>query len=136
MDFHDSPPPAEDQDLAIWETFFGVTMPEDFKRLLRKSDGPILWDEQHSKELQVLSSAGAVGYYQAYDFPECLPNAIPIAMDGMSNFVVYRVNDGKVCGIAALHSGDLNWDSAVDLCDNLTSLIAMPVSVYDRMKKG
>jgi hypothetical protein len=123
MKYHERPAPATDADLRLWETEFGTALPPDLRRLLRESDGPVLYDAATQKELQFLSARDAVEYYEAYQFAEYCPEAIPIALDGSGNFAVYRRGAEGVFGMS---SGNLGWHDTVGLADDVDGLIALP----------
>lgn len=131
MEYHDKPSPAFIQDIRDWESFFGIEMPTDLREILLESNGPVLYTEETGKELQFLSASDAIEYYDAYKFKEFCKNAIPVSMDGCGNFVVYKVERGKIKNIYAISSTNMGWHDAVYIKENVTELIIMEQNVEE-----
>lgn len=132
MKYIDKPSVAKQVDIKAWESFFNVKMPNDLQELLFSSNGPILYDEQIKKELQFLSTDDAISFYGAYGFNEACKNALPILLDGSSNFAVYNLEKGEINGIYGIPSGSL-WDDAVKIGDTINDLVIDKQLIEDRI---
>jgi hypothetical protein len=131
MEYYDKPAPALIQDIGEWESFFDIEMPTDLRDLHLESNGPVLYTEETGKELQFLSTSDAIEYYDAYKFKEFCGNAIPVSMDGCGNFVVYKLEQGKIKNVYAISSTNMGWHDAVYLKENVTELIKMEQNVEE-----
>lgn len=126
MEFHDRPDGATAGDIASWEKAFKMLMPEDLKQLLTLSNGPVLFDAATDKELQFWSVEEAIDAPDVYGLEDECPDAVPIAMDGSGNLVVYRKVSRRPAAVYAMASGNLGWEEAVRVCNDVDGLIALP----------
>ncbi|MGJ8638270.1 MAG: SMI1/KNR4 family protein [Opitutaceae bacterium] len=125
MNFHDKPAPSTPEQISTWEKEFDITMPDDLRELLLESDGPIFYEEKTGKEIQFLSVLNSIEYYEAYQFPEFCKEAIPVALDGCGNFVVYKKENGTVDTLRGMSSTNLGWHDSVHLAEGINQLIEM-----------
>lgn len=135
MRFNNKPQPAKPEDLKKWEEYFGVVMPTQLRKLLVKTDGPILYRDDTQKELQFLGAADSIDSYEAYGFDRYLPDCIPVSLDGGGIFAVYRVRENSVSGIWAVSAGALDWNEATYLCNDLHALIELEYSIDSHINK-
>lgn len=125
MNFYDKPEPSNPSEFSKWEMKFQVPMPQDLRDLLMQSDGPVLYEEKTGKEIQFLSVHSSIEYYDAYQFPRFCKEAVPIAMDGCGNFIVYKIENGNVSELIGMSSTNLGWEDSVHLAKGIDELIQM-----------
>ena len=70
-------------------------------------------------------------YLLHYHFPEYMPGALPIGLDGGGIFCVFDLRDGPSDAIYATHSGDLGWDDAVQIADSFIDFCRGTTSIDD-----
>lgn len=120
---------ASDQLIEEIESYFEILLPGELKAILQESNGITLYTEE--KEIQVLGTDGMIEGFLEYQFPQYLPDAVPLAMDGCGNFIILKKGGSStVFGVSA---GNLCWEDAVVLGEDFKEFLQDPTSSDDRI---
>ena len=94
-------------------SFFSVALPGAYESLLRWSNGPSV--RTGSREFGFFGSLELREYLLAYNFPEYMPGAIPIGLDGGGVFAAFDTRGGlqnDEYPILATAAGNLGFEDA------------------------
>ena len=123
----DAQPGATSQDLLDFTNRFLFRLPPEHLEILQESNGVTYWLPTHEKEIQFLSTVEIDDHFSAYKFEQFMPGAIPFAMDGSSNFLVYdgRSTSGSSPVFLAA-ANNLGWDETSEIAADFRSFLADP----------
>jgi len=93
-------------------------LPEDLVAFLCWSDGAA-W-RTGSREFSSFGCKEIREYMLAYEFPEYMPGAIPLGLDGGGIFCALDLRAGSSSSLYAAGSGNLDWNDVCYLAPTFT----------------
>lgn len=127
-------PPALDEEIAAWEAFAGVAMPDDLRALFRITREPCFYLENSRKELAFLEPYDAKTEWEGYGFDKWLPRGIPLALDGNGCLAIYWIKDGAIRGVYAVECACLYEPYIGRIGASVTDLLATEREVEDYVR--
>ncbi|MCZ4305754.1 SMI1/KNR4 family protein [Zoogloeaceae bacterium G21618-S1] len=125
MEYVDKPNGATSDEIENLESSIKVTLPNDYKKLLLESDGPILYFGH--KELQFFSVGEILGE-DIYQLKKYMPNCFPICLDGNSNICVAKIENRKIIGFYVAPTSNIGWDDAKYITESFQEFITDALS--------
>lgn len=105
--------------------------PAELLQLLQYSNGGGIINGQ--REFGFFSLQEIRYYYLAYGFVQWAPCFLPIAFNGGGKFYAYDFRDWENPRLVAVSSGDLSYESAVDLGKSLEEVLSKTGSIEDEL---
>jgi hypothetical protein len=109
-------------------------MPKPYVDFLRWSDGAS-W-QTGEREFSCFGCKAVREYMLAYHFPEYMPGALPIGLDGGGVFGVFDLRGGPSDAVWAIESGALDWQDAVRVADGFVEFCRGRTVVGDVYGEG
>ncbi|MEM6820386.1 MAG: SMI1/KNR4 family protein [Verrucomicrobiota bacterium] len=123
---------ADNVDYSNWAPF-PLWLPGEYKVLLSHSNGLDLVNGEREASLFGLEDLRE--YYIHYLFPEYMPDALPIGLNGGGIFYAYDLRNTSPTNppIIATASGVLNWDDIAILGESLEDVFTKTTDIGDEL---
>ena len=108
-----------------------ISLPQEYKDLLSFANGGLLTNGE--REFGFFGSKEIREYYIYYQFPQYMPEALPIGFNGGGVFYAYDFRNKENPSIIAASSGNLFWDDSVLLGVSLEEVFSKSTNIEEEL---
>lgn len=108
-----------------------LRLPAEYQQLLAYSNGGVILNGE--REFSYFGPEDIRGYYIRYGFPIWAPALLPIGLNGGGIFYAYNFQAAGAPTIVAVAAGDIDYESAVELRENLAEVLQADTNISDEL---